>query len=369
MHTINVLLYGPGLDPAGVSAHAGFAGSHLVLDAGEALRMRVAAAQIEVSLGGFDGRQWLLAWGTPEGRFTLLLPPAALGSAGWGPLPPELAERFRHVRGRGLRRHLRFHSAWAVLGLVFLLPLLLLGWFWLNGDRVAGWVASHVSLEQEARLGEMAFGQMRPDLKLLEAGPVPAMVNDIGHRLTAGSAYRYHWHVAVDPQINAFALPGGYVVVFTGLLQSAESAEEVAGVLAHEVQHVEMRHSLKNLIHSLGWRALLALALGDLSGGVWAGMAEHLGQLSYGRDLERQADLGGLAALRQAGIAPEGMVSFFAKLARQEGGRIELLSSHPASAERMQALQDAIDSQGSYPVSPLPYDWPAIKASLAAPGP
>jgi predicted Zn-dependent protease len=170
--------------------------------------------------------------------------------------------------------------------------------------------------------------------------------------------------VAIDPRLNAFAVPGGHVVVYTGLLLAADSAEEVAGVLAHEVQHVEMRHALKNLLHNLGWRALLALALGDFSGGVWTGMAEHLGQLGYSRDLEHQADLGGLAALRRAGIAPEGIASFFAKLSRQGGGQIDLLSTHPASSARMQALQRAMAAQGAYTASPLPYDWRALQASL-----
>lgn len=364
MSTFNAFLYGPDLPPAGMATQVSLTGGRLTLGGVEGLHQSVAAAQLEVSVGGFDGRQWLLAWDTPEGRFTLLLPPGIMDSGLLQALPSELANRFERAGRQRSRIGRRFRLAALLLVLLVLLPLLLLGLFWLNADRIAGWAAGHVSPEQEARLGEMAYAQMQGELKLLPDGPVPAMVEAVGNRLTVGSAYRYQWHVAVDPQVNAFAMPGGHVVVYTGLLQAAESAEEVAGVLAHEVQHVEMRHSLKNMLHSLGWRALLALALGDFSGSVWAGMAEHLGQLGYSRDLERQADMGGLAALRRAGIAPEGMASFFAKLARQEGRQVELLSSHPATEDRMQALRQAMAAQGAYAASPLPYDWRALQASL-----
>jgi predicted Zn-dependent protease len=111
------------------------------------------------------------------------------------------------------------------------------------------------------------------------------------------------------------------------------------------------------MLYGLGWRALWALALGDLSGGAWAGMAEQLGGMAYGRDLERQADLGGLAALKKAGIAPQGMLSFFARLARQETGVPAFLSSHPATGERIDNLRRAIAAQGDYASTPLPADW------------
>jgi Zn-dependent protease with chaperone function len=364
MFTFTAHLYGPSLPAAGMATQASLAGGRLNLISGEGQHRSVVAAQLEVSVGGYDGRQWLLAWDSPEGRFTLLLPAGALDSGLQEAMPSELVGQFERARRRHSRVGRRFRLAAVLLASLFLLPLLMLGVFWLNADRIAGWAAGHVSLEQEARLGEMAFAQMQAELKLLPGGPMPAMVEAVGNRLTAGSAYRYQWHVAIDPRLNAFAVPGGHVVVYTGLLLAADSAEEVAGVLAHEVQHVEMRHALKNLLHNLGWRALLALALGDFSGGVWTGMAEHLGQLGYSRDLEHQADLGGLAALRRAGIAPEGIASFFAKLSRQGGGQIDLLSTHPASSARMQALQRAMAAQGAYTASPLPYDWRALQASL-----
>jgi Zn-dependent protease with chaperone function len=358
MDSVKVHLFAPGLDAGGVPARAQFSGSMLRLEQGDT-RLAVPADQLTVKHGGFDGRQWLLEWPAEGGQATILLPVEAerlLAGA-----PAALAAQLDHHGRRDRARGRRFRIGLVLVGAFVLLPFVLLGLFVANADRIAGWAAGHVSLAQEQQLGDLAFAQMRAGLKLVDTGPAPALVQAIGGRLTAGSKYRYQWFVADSPEVNAFAMPGGYVVVYTGLIKAADSAEEVAGVLAHEVQHVELRHSLKNMLHGLGWRALLALAMGDVSGGVWAGMAEQLGGMAYGRDLERQADLEGLKALKKAGIAPAGMVSFFAKLARQGGQVPAFLSTHPSSDERMDSLRRAIAAQGDYPAAPLAYDLKAIR--------
>lgn len=354
MNDCPVHLFAPGLAIGGVPARAWFSGTTLWVEHAGG-RLSASADRLTARLGGFDGRQRSLEWQTGSGLVSMQLPADA--EAWLATVPESLRVRFAAL-GRSSTR--RFGFGAGLIAAVLLLPFVLLGLFWFNADRIAGWAAGHVSLAQEQQLGDLAFSQMRPTLKLVESGPAPDMVRAIGARLTAGSNYRYQWFVADSPEVNAFAMPGGYVVVYTGLIKAADSAEEVAGVLAHEVQHVELRHSLKNMIHGLGWRAVLALTLGDLSGGVWAGMAEQLGGMAYGRDLEREADLHGLQALRRAGIAPQGMVSFFAKLAEQEGPNLTLLSSHPATEERMDNLRRAIAGQGDYPAKPLAYDLSAL---------
>ncbi|NWG87386.1 MAG: M48 family metallopeptidase [Hydrogenophilaceae bacterium] len=363
MTTFNLQLFAPGLAAAGVGVQGRFVGGRLHLQA-EGLSLEIPLTTIRAKAAGFDGRQWLLEWDSAEGLCSALLQGEADIQALRAGAPEQLAGQLQAARRgeRGQRR--RFHMALLAAGLVLALPFLVLLLFWLNAERVAGWAADQVSLNQEQRLGDMAFAQMRPQLKLLEQGPALNMVSEIGTRLTAGSRYHYQWFVAQDAQVNAFAMPGAYVVVFSGLIDKADTPEEIAGVLAHEVQHVEQRHSLKNMLHGLGWRALLSLALGDWAGGIWANMADQLGSLKFGRDMEREADMGGLQALRRAGIAPQGMASFFEKMAKQDGGPIELLSSHPASDERLASIRSAIAEQGAYPAQPLRYDLAAIKASL-----
>ncbi|TCS72667.1 peptidase M48-like protein [Sulfuritortus calidifontis] len=363
MNAFDLQLFAPGQPAAGVRARGRCVGGRLHLEA-EGLSLEVPAQAIQARAAGFDGRQWLLEWDAVEGRCSAMLHGEAAIQALRESAPASLAGQLQVARRgeRDLRR--RFQLALAAAGLVLALPFLALLAFWLNAERIADWAADRVSLNQEQYLGDMAFAQMRPQLKLIEQGPALDMVSGIGRRLTAGSRYRYQWFVAQDKQVNAFAMPGGYVVVFSGLIEQAKTPEEIAGVLAHEVQHVELRHSLKNLLHGLGWRAVLALTLGDFAGAVWANLAEELGRLKFGRDLEREADLKGLAALQRAGIAPEGMAGFFEQMARQDGGRIALLSSHPASDERLAAIRAAIAAQGVYPSRPLNYDLAAIKARL-----
>lgn len=358
---INVLLFGPALPAQGKSARVHFTAAHLVVDGQSDA---VPLEEIGVTLGGFDHRQLYLFWHREDGRQAISPQDPAAQEALINSAPPPLDALLKNA-SRDIRQHgRRTRLILPILALALLLPLLLAGVFFWQSGRIADWAAGHISIEQEQQLGEQAFRQATAGLRLRETGKDWQAIQAIGQRLTRGSRYTYRWYVAEDPAVNAFAVPGGYVVVDTGLIKAAGSAEEVAGVLAHEVQHVELRHTLKNLIRAAGWRVALSLALGDVSGGMIASAAANLGELKFSRDLETEADLGGLDALRKAGISPDGMVSLFSRLAQQDGASIPLLSTHPASTGRMQRLQEAIRQQGTWPAKPLPYDWSSIKQEV-----
>jgi predicted Zn-dependent protease len=196
-------------------------------------------------------------------------------------------------------------------------------------------------------------------------------VADIGARLTKGSRYQYRWYVSDEREINAYALPGGIVVVNAGLIENADSAEELAGVLAHEVQHVEYRHTLQQMIHTAGWAAVLAVALGDVSA-ITAIVLHQLGNLRNSRQLESQADAEGMKALARAGIPLEGMPSLFRKLqAEQEkkgGDGVALMSSHPATAERIADLEQlgrTLKCDCPPLAATMGIDWSAVQAAAA----
>jgi Zn-dependent protease with chaperone function len=362
-YDFKVLLFLPGMSPSGIRARLSFRDGVLEFN-GPGVWITLLADQVSLGPGGFDGRQWVLSWHTKAGPASALLKGEADILLMRRMAPPALAAQIE----RGLEamrqrdRRLRWLIALALVAVV--LPFLAVALFWLNSERIAGWAAGHVSLRDEQRLGRLVFAQMQPGLKLIEQGPALRMLRELGGRLTQGSAYDYRWYLAESPEINAFAIPGGHVVVYTGLLRLAHGPEEVAGVLAHEVQHVEARHTLENLMHALGWRAVLSVALGDFGGGVWAGMAHRLVTLEYGRDQEREADLKALEGLRRAGIAPDGLVGSLEKLARMEGMGVALLASHPTSEQRIHDLRGAIAALGGYPVQALAYDWDAIQRSL-----
>jgi predicted Zn-dependent protease len=166
--------------------------------------------------------------------------------------------------------------------------------------------------------------------------------------------------------INAFALPGGYVVVFTGLLKHAQGPDEVAGVLAHEVQHVVLRHGLERMVASLGLTAVVTILTGNEQGLV--GLAKRLGlqlaTLKFGRDQETAADVGGVRMLYRAHINPDAMVAFFLGLADRDPAQIELLSTHPMSAARAERLNAEIKALGPLEATAWPFDWSAARGSL-----
>ena len=141
---------------------------------------------------------------------------------------------------------------------------------------------------------------------------------------------------------NAFALPGGRIFVFTGLLDRVQKPEELAGVLAHEMAHVTHRHGLRKLISAGGPYYVLRLFVSDKQGVlsvVSAGSQLLVGQ-AYSRDVEREADAAGWHYLLAANIDPRGLVDFFQLLTEGENADFipEMLRSHPATRERIAAL-------------------------------
>lgn len=352
-------LFGPGSPATGEPAQ-------IMLDAHE-LQVRTAGATHIAAIDALrlrevgTGRSGLeLAWDAADGLRSVqvfdvealrrLRTHAALGAT--AQMTALRAGQRRAVVGRIL--------GWSAIGVFVLLPALaLLGFLW-QADRIAAAAAEHVSIEQETKLGEQAFAALRPSLKLQESGAGLETVQTLGARLTRGSAYTYRFYVADDEAINAFALPGGVIVVHTGLIAATRRPEELAGVLAHEIQHVEQRHSLRAAVKDLGLRGLWMLLTGKAGGGLPGRIALQLTTLQFSRTAEMQADARGVETLAAKGIDPSGMADFFALLAQQdEAAPPAFLSTHPASAEREQLLRSRIRDLSARRFQPLePSQWP-----------
>jgi beta-barrel assembly-enhancing protease len=306
-----------------------------------------------------------LAWDSDEGvRAVHILDVAALGAlradASFLASPQMAAlraSRRRGAIGRGF--------GWTALALFLLLPVLLLLIFFWQADRIAQAAAERIPIEQEVKLGEQAFAAMRGSLSLRDSGPAYEAVQTLGSRLTQGSKYRYQFHVADNPAINAFAMPGGIIVVHTGLITATRRPEELAGVLAHEVQHVEQRHSLRAVVKDLGLRGLWMLVTGDIGGGVLGQAAVELTSLRFSRDAEAQADAAGFDGLIKAGIDPRGMADFFTVMAKQEGAAAPppFLSTHPASSAREETMRARENEVADRSFDPLQLgSWPPVLA-------
>ncbi len=363
---VEVLCFGPGLPPGGQRVAARIGPARLELDVAPGHVVAAPWFALQISIGGFDHQQMLLSWSEGDASWSAMPVDAAARAQLIRHAPAELQPRLAQWNKRVAHTRRGFKVGWAALGVIIASPLLLIGVFWLQSDHITQWVVDQISIDTERKLGEQSLAQVKTATTLYSDGVAVDAVRDIGAKLTAGSRYSYQWFVADDPSVNAFAMPGGFVVVNAGLINAADSAEEVAGVLAHEVQHVERRHSLKTLAQVVGLQAVLNLAMGDVTGNAWSGLAAQLGALKFSRDHEREADQLGLAALARAHVDGHGMLRFFEKLEKHDSKTIALFSTHPATVDRLQALQKMADAAEVSGVTPLPYDWASVKAALNA---
>jgi Zn-dependent protease with chaperone function len=355
-------LHAPRFPEAGVPVRLQFLGDLLRIEG--AGTQDVLAERLEVSVTGFNDDTLQLAWQEADGTHAVTIPDTESQRALVANAPPGVVRRLR-----GGRADIRYHRGkWnLVIGSLVTLGLLVVLVWW-QSEAITEWLANRVSMESEIGIGEHALAQIETGNTLTQEGLAAKTVAEIGGRLTKGSRYKYRWYVSDDREVNAFALPGGIIVVNAGLLAKAASADELAGVLAHEVQHVEHRHALQQMIHAAGWAAVLAVVLGDVSA-ITAIVVHQLGNLHNSRKLEAQADLEGMKALARAGIPVEGMAGMFRRLQSEEveagDDTPSLLSSHPATAERIAELE-RLSKTLPCRCRSLSYDWPAVQAGLPA---
>lgn len=186
------------------------------------------------------------------------------------------------------------------------------------------------------------------------------------------SRYHFQFHILDDKSINAFALPGGNVVLHRGLLVHAEDPEEIAGVVAHEIAHVVRQHSLRALLDHIGTVGLIRMVFGDATGLV-AVLSEGGTKLlahRFSREQEREADRLGLQILHEAGIDPRGLVAFLERIEQLESARsidrIEFLRTHPSTHERITEAREVIASQAPVVYPGLAVDLDTIRTRLEA---
>lgn len=366
----NALCFGEEFPATGTPCHVEVSTSGLVLHVEPPMPgmdgTTVPFGSLTVSAGGLDHDQLVVTWGKKPSARTLYLKDPTLISAFRRAAPPELTHHVEaaatKVREARTHRRRMWGLALGSLGAVLL-------FLWLGSDWLVELAVNRIPIEWEQKLGESAYRDFLSQQEIVKEGPAVAAVNEMTQRLTekiSDNPYKFEITVVKSDVVNAFALPGGYVVVFTGLMKKAESGEEVAGVLSHELNHVLQRHGLDRMVKSLGLMAVVTILVGDPQG--LAGLMKQVGfelfTLKFGRAQETEADLTGLHLLHQAKIDPAGMIRFFERLAEKDEGRMEWLSTHPMSNARADRLKTELAALPKKTPEPFTFEWKKIQESL-----
>lgn len=225
-----------------------------------------------------------------------------------------------------------------------------------------------VSIEQEEKLGnlfkEMIWDQF-PTVKDNAADSAFQQIKDRLINALDTTAYRYEFTIIKSDQINAFTIPGGNIYMFSELIKVAETPEEVAAVLAHEIGHAEKRHVVTKLIKELSITAIISV----LSGGDPSILTQVLKDIignSFDRRQEEEADKFALELLEKAGISPKSLARFFQRLNEKNldyDEDLEILMTHPHNDKRIEQVRKYKTKNDFKPI-PFNFDWKKVQDSL-----
>lgn len=324
--------------------------------------------EIHQTQGFYQGEQIRLERGGPNPEILLVSEVEFLTAL--HRLAPDQAPRF-HLPARRTRRvRLAFLAALFTIGFSLVL------YFW-GIPVLASMLAPHIPLSWEERLGEAIVDRWVPQETRCTSERQSEVINELVRKLTAplpNAPYRFRVIVVDHPLVNAFAVPGGTTVIFRGLLVRTETAEALAAVLAHELQHNLRRHATKSILRYASMGLLVSVLTGDGSGVTAFGLesARMLGVMHYSRQNEEEADREGMRMLLDAGIDPAGMIAFF-EMIQKEGvempASLKYLSTHPLTGERIERLKAlAAEAQGPFPKLFPEYNWKELaKVCRSAP--
>ena len=246
----------------------------------------------------------------------------------------ELAKPWYRKKAAGYKGRLALFFA----GLMLVLTLL----YFLFVPMLSEKVADSVEPETERQLGDAVWESMAQNMT--EDTAATRLLNDFFSTLNVESTYRIRISVVTDNVVNAFALPGGRIVVYSALLDRMQSYPELAALLSHEFTHVNNRHATKSIFRRLGSKVFISLLFGRMGSvtSILVNHADDLKSLTYSRKLEKEADLEGLSILTNRNIDPKGFTDLFRHLkAASDGSSLpEFLASHPDIDNRLAYIKE-----------------------------
>jgi Zn-dependent protease with chaperone function len=244
--------------------------------------------------------------------------------------------------------------------------VMLAAFLWGGVPRMAGVIAPAIPVEWEKKLGESADAEVRKTLtgKNCKAPKGVEALRKVSRRLQEASRLRLPATIQTisSKTPNAFALPGGKVYLLSGLLDKAQSQDEIIGVLAHEFGHIENRDHLRRIIATGGTAMLVSLVFGDMTGGsVMVVAGNSVLNAAHSRESEAQADAFAARILGALGRPAKPMGELLVRITGEDdGGPLSILRDHPMSADRLEALQ-AADRNATAPPLLSDDEWNALK--------
>jgi beta-barrel assembly-enhancing protease len=331
----------------------------------------IPAAQLSLTRGGWSGAAINFVWQQEDQAWAVTVDDPQAVAHLVKELPSQFSAQIVAWQKQSKRSERWSASVLTIVGLFTLLPLLLLIVLFLMRDRILDAVIAKMPTSIDAQIGELMHQQLVASGDLVKDGPALEAVRTVGQRLVVHLPthdFNFRFEVINDPSINAFAAPGGVVVVHTGLLAKATSSDQLVGIVGHEVTHVTHRHSLRQIVYDLGLTTTLRWLLGVPDGiaDTIAGAAVNLSGLKFSREQETEADRGGVELLRKARLPATGLPSFFDVLAQERGNIPSFLSTHPADKERSATLQRLIAERGQWEIEPLVIDWEVVRQDAEA---
>jgi predicted Zn-dependent protease len=225
----------------------------------------------------------------------------------------------------------------------------------------------NMPISYDELLGEYVYEQLADDFEIDSVETV--LVNEFANKINFESPYKLKIHVVKGDVVNAFALPGGHIIIYEGILKQMQHKEELAALLAHEVSHVNHRHSVKAIAKTLSSYMFISILTSDVNGitSVIVSNADMFHSLTYSRSLEAEADSEGLKILYDNRIDQRGFVYLFETLEKESSGlNIELLSTHPLTENRIENAKKVASEQKNYlDRNDLTLTWDKIKSRLS----
>lgn len=217
----------------------------------------------------------------------------------------------------------------------------------INWDNLFG--VKKITENVDEQLGDVFWKSYSVDMVEVKDEKVVLPILQMVNRLCSSNGIKSSTikvHVVNNKEINAFAMPGRHLVVHTGLIDFANHQEEIAGVIAHEIAHIESGHVVKKLGKEIGLSILMNLTLGDIGGEVVRNALSTLTSTAYDRSLEKEADLKAVDYMLKAKMDPAYLASFLEKLDKesQTPEVLQWVSTHPDSRERVRYIERKIKS-------------------------